>query len=151
MSDGAQNKMRWKCDEKGCFNIKLRPKIERFADYLPRSIKFGDIDACVEINHHQLWLEWKSWEDDVTDFRLDYAHRTLYESQVGASYNPKFKHNHVFVVCGNAETMVVKAVQVFQPFGVKEQLSRPCTFDELCLMIKSWADKAEDVSWQIEE
>lgn len=59
MSDNGYNPMQWNCERQGCFNVKKRPKIEMFADCLPRKISFSDIDGIVEINGNLLLLEWK--------------------------------------------------------------------------------------------
>jgi hypothetical protein len=57
--DNGCNPMRWNCATSGCFNLKKRPKIERFADCLPGRIAFSDVDAIAEIHGNLLFLEWK--------------------------------------------------------------------------------------------
>lgn len=38
----------------------VRRRTERFNPCFPRGITLGDIDSFVEINHHFLFIEWKS-------------------------------------------------------------------------------------------
>lgn len=54
------NPMKWDCEERGCFNRKMRPKLEEFAACLPGRIAFTDVDGIVEIGGRFLMLEWKS-------------------------------------------------------------------------------------------
>lgn len=54
---------RWDCRTQGCFNLKKRPKIERFADCLPGRIAFTDVDGVIELCGNFLYLEWKSHQD----------------------------------------------------------------------------------------
>jgi hypothetical protein len=53
------NPMRWNCEQRGCFNVKKRPKIEVFSSCFERGINFGDVDGIVESRGHFLLLEWK--------------------------------------------------------------------------------------------
>lgn len=56
--------MRWDCATCGCFNQKLRPKIELFAEFLPGNTSFGDVDGLHEYNGRFLLLEWKTHRDE---------------------------------------------------------------------------------------
>jgi len=58
--DNGANPMRWDCRTQGCFNLKKRPKIERFADCLPGRIALTDVDGVTELCGNVLYLEWKS-------------------------------------------------------------------------------------------
>lgn len=99
MSNVGYNPMRYDCETKGCFNITHRPKIEQFAECLPRRIAFSDVDAITEVNSHFLLLEWKSHQGDVPT-----GQRIMFERMTA---NGRFS---VLVVCGDAETMNVKAM-----------------------------------------
>ena len=91
-----RNRLRWDCSLSGCFNIKLRPKLEVFADCFPGFISFGDVDGIVEINSHVLLLEWKSSPGD-----LPTGQHIMYERM---SRSPQFT---AICVAGSAETMTV--------------------------------------------
>lgn len=54
------NPLRWDCKKSGCYNAKLRPRIEHLADSLPGRIAFSDVDATVEVGGRFLFLEWKA-------------------------------------------------------------------------------------------
>ena len=77
------NPLRWNCDDRGCYNVKHRPKIEFFAGALPGKIAMTDVDATTEVNGHFLFLEWKSGDprDPATTLaplaRADQARRRL--------------------------------------------------------------------------
>jgi hypothetical protein len=88
--------MRWDCEKRGCFNIKMRPKIEVFAECFPGRINFGDIDGIVEIGGNALMLEWKSAPSPLPHGqRIMYAQLTIPGTLI------------VTCIAGNAETMVV--------------------------------------------
>ena len=44
------NPLRWNCEERGCFNLQKRPKIEVFSACFRGKISFGDVDGIVEIS-----------------------------------------------------------------------------------------------------
>ena len=91
------NPLRWDCEKQGCFNLKKRPKIEQFADCLPRACKFGDVDGIAEINGKGLLLEWKPAAIDLaTGQRLTYERLT------------KTGLLSVLVIAGDAETMHIR-------------------------------------------
>ena len=92
------NPMRWDCATQGCFNLKKRPKIERFADCLPGRIAFSDIDAIVEIGGNLLLLEWKDHPHIST------GQRVLFERLT------RLCPAAVLVVEGDAEHMEIIAV-----------------------------------------
>jgi hypothetical protein len=127
--------MRWDCAEKGCFNVKCRPKIEEFADCFPGNIKMGDIDGAVEINAQLLWLEWKGRPGLLrTGQRIMYENVTRQEGHI------------VFVVEGDAETM---RIQQFCYFWKGRQ--HPWilgNLDELKPLIKRWAIAAKRGMWR---
>lgn len=87
--------MRWDCTKRGCFNKKMRPKIELFSDCFPGKINFGDVDGLVEINGKGLGLEWKTKNAPFSDGQL-IAHEKL-------SQDGKMSFLHVV---GDAESMV---------------------------------------------
>jgi hypothetical protein len=95
-SADGYNPMGWQCDRDGCFNKKMRPKIEEFARCLPGRIAFSDVDGIVEINGRFLMLEWKSRTPSLpAGQRIMYSRMTT---------NPLFR---VLVIHGDAETMEV--------------------------------------------
>jgi len=94
--------MRWNCETQGCFNQKLRPKIEEFRDCFPGNISFGDVDGIVELNSAFLMLEWKSPGGVVTT-----GQRIMYQRF------SKTKNSAVIIAEGNAETMDVTAYQTY--------------------------------------
>ena len=114
------NPMRWKCYERGCFNVKKRPKIEIFAECLPGKNAFGDIDASAEINGNFLFLEFKEGEPRAlpTGQRIQAVRLTQLSSRI-----------RLVLICANAETMEVSAVATVH----RGQISQwePCTTDQL--------------------
>lgn len=104
---GESNPMRWNCGVQGCFNQKKRPKIELFADLFPRRIAMGDMDGYVELNGHFLHIEWKAVQGPIPTGQA-IAFRALTRPEI-------IEDRHmVFVVAGDAETMVVQAVKCFR-------------------------------------
>jgi|TARA_R110002153_G_scaffold240647_1_gene395357 tricorn protease-like protein len=100
--DFAPGALRWDCETQGCFNKKLRPKIEVFRDCFPRNISFGDVDGIVELNSAFLMLEWKSPGGEVTT-----GQRIMYQRF------SKTKNSAAIIAEGNAETMDVTAYQTY--------------------------------------
>lgn len=95
--------VRWNCLESGCFNFKLRPKIEVFDDCFPGRIAFGDVDALVEIGGIFCLLEWKS----------DGGSLQRAQAIASAQFTRMAEGNIVFVVEGNAKMMSVKRYCIF--------------------------------------
>ena len=96
------NPMRWDCQTDGCFNVKRRPKIEMFGDCFPGKGSFGDVDGIVEIRGCFCLLEWKSGTAPLP--------RGQERMMIAFTRQPG---NIVFVVNGNAQTMVVTGYFVF--------------------------------------
>lgn len=138
MSNGF-NPLRYDCEKQGCFNKKRRPKIEQFVDCLPGKIAFTDIDAACEINGHQLWLEFKTFESD-----LNRGQHLLFINQTSVLTK---KENAVFVVVGDAETMEIESVKVYRRGESTGFFA--CDLIELKRIIRAWADRAFDISWQV--
>jgi hypothetical protein len=137
-SGNGFNPMRYDCESQGCFNKKRRPKIELFTEDLPEKIAFTDIDAVCEINGHQLWLEYKSFEGEINRGQhLLFSRQTNYQN----------KHHMVLVVVADAETMVTESVKTYYCGDVSK--FEKCSLIQLKAIIKKWADKAYDLSWQI--
>lgn len=119
------NKLRWNCKNKGCFNIKCRPKIETFAECFPRRINFGDVDGLVEYGGMFCLLEWKSKGATVRQGQArSYMAFTAFEGNI------------VFVVDGDAETMDVKSYFTFWK-GRRQQV-RQANLEEIKTRIRSW-------------
>ena len=120
--------MRWKCDFRGCFNQKKRPKIEVFHDCFPRGINFGDVDMVVEIGGQLLFGEWKPSASPIGR-----GQRMLHDALVAIGAT-------VIVIVGDAETMVISEYTVRSshlPDGAR--LVRPATLDGLKEQIARWA------------
>ena len=127
--DSAPGAMRWDCETQGCFNKKLRPKIEVFRDCFPGNISFGDVDGIVELNSAFLMLEWKSPGGKVTR-----GQELMYRRF------SKIHNSSVIVAEGNAETMDVTAYSTFWEGQLGE-----CTasdLDGLKDKIERWANRA---------
>lgn len=136
---GKKNPLRWNCDRDGCFNRKHRPKIEIFADDLPRNIAISDIDGTVEINGHFLFLEWKSGEcRDIPMGQEIWAKQKTLQSP----------RNTYIIIFGDCETMEMTHIQTIKHgrvYGLTE-----CNLEQFHLRLQGWVYKAErdEVAWQ---
>lgn len=126
MTGGGYNPLRWKCDERGCFNKKKRPKIEVFHDCFPGRVNFGDVDGIVELNGQFLWLEWKE-----PGAPLPTAQRIMYERAP-----PQFT---VLIIWGDAETMVVQGCAVYREGKCIK--TGPADLDRVRKLITAWRVK----------
>jgi len=99
---GQQNHMRWDCEKQGCFNKRMRLKLEQFHDCFPGKINFTDIDAAVEQGGAFIFQEWKSHAGPTP-----LGQRLLFERLSALS-----RKIAVFVVCGNAELMECRAYRL---------------------------------------
>ena len=124
MSDGF-NPMRWDCTERGCFNVKRRPKIEAFAKCFPRRISFGDVDGLVELGGCFCLLEWKGQGGALTK-----GQRWSFEAFT------RIPGNVVFLVDGDAEHMMVERYALF--WKGRYVAAVPATLDELRERIRTW-------------
>lgn len=132
MSNGA-NPLRWNCDNRGCFNIKKRPKIEMFADCFPGKISMGDIDGAVEINGKLLILEWK---EDRGGLRQ--GQEIMFENL------SKHGNVSVMIVEGCPETMQVSRVAIYH--GGKFSPWKEATLEDIKCRMRGWAEWAR-VRW----
>lgn len=119
------NPMRWSCDERGCYNLKHRPKIEMFADIWPGRISMGDVDGIVEIAGNALMLEWKSNEKEIPA-----GQRIMYRRITNG------KRVTVLCVAGNAESMEVASYKLF--YDGREIDWRKGSLEALRERMKSW-------------
>jgi hypothetical protein len=145
MTPAGFNPMQRKCTCRcgrvpaGCFNVKLRPKIEVFADCFPGRNNFGDVDGLVERNGAFLLLEWKT-----PGARLKTAQAITYRaiSRIPRSAALAFE--------GDAEAMTVSRVKVFQE-GRESKWYR-ADLAQLKRWIKDWADAQwapqQSASWR---
>jgi hypothetical protein len=117
--------MRHNCALQGCFNVKLRPKIEVFDDCFGGSNAFGDVDGLVERNGAFCLLEWKS-----TLGRL-----TLGQAAAYFAFS-RLPGCACFVAVGDAETMVVNEYTLF--WREKYQRVFPATLPELKDRVSGW-------------
>lgn len=91
-------RMLWNCEALGCFNIKMRPKIEAFADCFPGNIAMTDVDGVVEINGHFLFYEHKSGKLALpTGQRIMLQRLTAISRKIAA-----------LIIFGNAESMTIR-------------------------------------------
>jgi len=130
--------MRWNCDNKGCFNLKCRPKIEVFSDCFRGRIDFGDIDGMVEINRQYLLLEWKWAEPGISPGAGEIPKGQLIAFK---RMPPQFT---VFCVLGNAETMAVYHMKAIRNGHVEDW--RESDLETLWVRIKRWATWAAQQS-----
>ncbi len=123
--DNGYNPMRWDCATSGCFNLKKRPKIERFADCLPGRIAFSDIDGIAEINGNLLLLEWKD------HLCLNTGQRILFERLT------RLCPATVLIVEGDAEQMTVDAIRTVWRGQISP--AEADDIDGLRLRIQQWS------------
>ena len=130
---GKKNPMRWDCKVKGCFNKLMRPKLEVFAECLPRTCQFTDVDGLVEINGKGLLLEWKHWP-----MRIPTGQRIAFERLTRGGL--------LSVICmaGDAATMEVTHMAFW--FDGKFDNWDLATLDEAKQEIRKWVAWAERVS-----
>lgn len=125
MSDlGGYNPLRWKCQSQGCFNVKRRPKIEKFAAALPGKNAFTDVDAIVEIGGKALMLEWKSGRAEIP-LGQSIMYRRLTKGDID-----------VLCIAGDAETMEITH-HCWVREGQQEEWT-PSSFDTVFQLIKEW-------------
>jgi len=130
MSANGYNPMRWRCEDRGCFNVKKRPKIEKFCDCFPGRISLSDIDGVVEINGRFLLLEWKEDPKEIpTGQRIMFGWLT-------AAPNRQFT---VLCVAGDAETMLITHAMHYT--GPSSEW-RPRDFDWCWRFMSRWSDWA---------
>ena len=125
----GHNPMRWNCSDRGCFNVKRRPKIEVFHDCFPRRISFGDVDGIVEINGKALLLEWKSEPKP-----LPTGQRIMYERIT------KTGDLSVIIGCGDAETM--ETLQMQTVFMGKFSEVKQAALEDLKAAMRRWVSYA---------
>lgn len=124
------NPMRWVCKKQGCFNELRRPKIEVFARCFPRRINFGDVDGWVELNGFFCVLEWKGEGGSLkTGQTLTYR---CFTRMVG---------NVVFVVEGDAKTMIVKRYCCF--WEGRQRSWFDSDLEGVQRAVESWAKQAD--------
>jgi len=123
--DNGANPMRWDCRTQGCFNLKKRPKIERFADCLPGRIAFTDVDGLTELCGNFLYLEWKSHGD------LGAGQRILFERMTALCPAT------VLVVEGDAEHMTVRTLRIAWDGTIGPP--RTANIEDLRTAIREWS------------
>lgn len=128
MSDDGSNPMLHRCDIKGCFNIKKRPKIEIFAQCFPKKIGASDIDGVIEQNFRFMFIEWKSHLGE-----LPKGQHILFER-----LTLRYEYTFVMVLCGDAETMEITHMKrIYRgKFGDWEPMSTPGVLTAMSL----WSD-----------
>lgn len=124
------NPLRWNCEASGCYNQKLRPRIEVFAGCFPGRISMSDVDGIVEVGGCFLLMEWKSAGGAVTG-----GQRIMFERLTALS--PRMT---VVVVSGEPREPTVNSIQIFRK-GVGS-LPEPCDLVSLQRRIAAWAELA---------
>ena len=123
------NPIRWDCERQGCFNKKVRPKIEEFADCFPGNNAMGDLDGVVEHDGKLLIMEWKS------------SRKGLEEAQNILAKNISDGEQITYLeVVGNAETMEVMGFRTYM--GGEANEWQRTGLAGLKKFMKSWADWA---------
>ena len=124
------NPLKWDCEEDGCFNKKMRPKIEVFAECFPGNMAFTDIDMMIEINGRFLFGEWKS-----TTTEIPTGQRIAYERLVN-------KCPVTFILLyGDAETMEIKMYRILTNESKGEW--RFGDLETVKAIMKQWSDYAQ--------
>lgn len=124
------NPLRWDCNANGCFNKKLRPRIEMFAGCFRGKISFGDIDGMAELDGAFILMEWKADGGSL-----------VVGQEIAFERFSKLSRCLVIVVHGNPETMIVEGYSYFWN-GVHHAFQRK-NFDDLYAFVKRWADWIE--------
>lgn len=137
MTAPGYNPMRWDCEQQGCFNRVKRPKIELFAECFPGNINFGDIDGVVELNNRFLQLEWKESTGNIPKGQRILYERLTRSMICGDCAKVAATRFHVFVIAGDAETMTVRAMQIWHNGKCGEWSI--CGLDHLKQRITDWA------------
>ena len=123
--------LRWNCFEKGCHNIKCRPKLLALAGSLPGRIAFSDIDATVEVGGRFLFLEWKSPGARVS------IGQEIYHKKLTA-LSPRITS---VIVEGDPASMEVSSVRVIR--GGKWGVREPASLQSLSARIQRWSSAAK--------
>ena len=134
-------RMRWNCDNQGCFNVKKRIKLGEFDECFPRGAGMGDVDGVVEIGGHFLLHEWK----DPSLLPNGWETKDMRQRASGQTYmfNRMAKDDKwtVVVIYGDAETMEIVAIEVFAK-GTHHRIIK-CDLAKLKARCKRWADKVD--------
>lgn len=121
----------WNCHDGGrgenCFNLKRRPKFGVFYDCFPGRISFTDVDGLVEISGCFCLLEWKG---DGGSIKRGQERSYIQFTRWGG--------NIVFVVNGDAETMVVRDYCIF--WDGKRLPTVPADLNGVKARLRKWAD-----------
>lgn len=131
MTPAGYNPLRWRCEDRGCFNVKHRPKIELFAESFPGRIAMTDIDATVEVNGFFLFLEFKG--GNVREVPI--GQRIYFERLTRLS-----TRIHAAVVHADAETMDCSAIATFHR-GVMSGF-HPINLEGLKSRMTTWAKQS---------
>lgn len=124
------SKLRWNCQQRNeCFVIKKHVKLEVFDDCFEHGIQTCDIDGITEIGGHALIQEWKDPAVAVATDGQDIMFTNL----------TKINHIVAVVVYGDAETMIVDSIDVYQKG--KSTGRKNCDLDELKRRIVEWAKR----------
>jgi hypothetical protein len=131
MTPAGYNPLRWRCEDRGCYNVVHRPKIEVFAENFPGRIAMTDIDATVEVNGFFLFLEFKGGQLRAvpTGQRIYFERLTCLSTRI-----------HAAVVHADAQTMECNAIATFHN-GVMSDF-QPINLEGLKSRLMAWANHA---------
>lgn len=124
--------LRWSCADRGCHNVKGRPKLHAFDEAFPGRIRMGDIDGTVEISGRFLFMEWKGVNAPLS------VAQEIYHKKLTSLAPDKILS---VIVEGDAETMAVRAVRVIR--GGRVGASEPCDLETLRARFRLWAAWAQ--------
>lgn len=131
MTSAGYNPLRWRCEERGCYNVIHRPKIELFAECFPGRIAMTDIDATVEVNGFFFFLEFKGGKvrEVPTGQRIYFERLTRLSTRI-----------HAAVVHADAKTMECSSMATFHN-GVMSEFES-VDLDGLKFRLRAWAEHA---------
>jgi len=135
MTNHKANVMRWDCEKQGCFNVKMRVKLNLLFDCFPGAIGLSDLDGFVEYQNKFLILEWKSFLGDIPT-----GQRIAFErfSSVGDGTIT------VIGIVGNAEDMSVTHLCRFS--RGHQTPWKAATFQDLHKMCVQWVHWARNAT-----
>jgi len=123
----SARKIRWKCQNDGCYLENSLPDWGVLEDVFPRNVFPTDIDGLVEIGGRFLVFEWKRDGAELTDGQ-EYALTRLTKVSIKIS---------VIIVYGDSKTMDIQYIRVIHN-GVSKG-KEPCDIDEFKERCRRWS------------
>lgn len=103
-----------------------RRRTERFNHCFPRNISLADIDSHVEINHHWLFIEWKTGDQEVSAGQMKDLRRLASRPRMST-----------WVVWTTEDGFITHAQRL--PSGAR----RAVTEDQIAQAIRAWVEEVE--------